>query len=289
MISAYFIHLFVLIGIYLILAMSFQLSAGFGGLLNLGHIAFFGIGAYVYALLLPTGLDFWLCILSSGLFTAFFGWLLALAVRKLRGDYLAIVTLGFSFVVYSVLLNWTKLTNGPLGISNIARPVVFGQNTNDNIAYLILVLAIAVVSYLFIYKVTSSSFGRIIEAIREDETSASSLGKKTFKVKWITLAVSAFFAGTAGCLYASYLTYIDPGAFTFSGIIPILLIVIIGGLGSLPGTIIATIFIILLPEPLRFVGYSSSIIGPVRQIAYAVIILLVLYYKPKGFLGKLNL
>lgn len=289
MISAYFIHLFVLIGIYLILAMSFQLSVGFGGLLNLGHIAFFGIGAYLYALLLPTGLDFWLCILSSGLFTAFFGWLLALAVRKLRGDYLAIVTLGFSFVVYSVLLNWTKLTNGPLGISNIARPVVFGQNTNNNIAYLILVLAIAVVSYLFIYKVTSSSFGRIIEAIREDEISALSLGKKTFKVKWITLAVSAFFAGIAGCLYASYLTYIDPSVFTFSGIIPVLLIVIIGGLGSLPGTIIATIFIILLPEPLRFVGYSSSIIGPARQIAYAVIILLVLYYKPKGFLGKLNL
>jgi branched-chain amino acid transport system permease protein len=289
MISAYFIHLLILIGIYGILAISLQLSVGFGGLLNLGHIAYFGIGAYTYTLLLSYGINFWFCLLFAGIFSAFFGWLSAIAVRKLKGDYLALVTLGFSFVIYAILLNWIELTNGPLGISGISRPSLFGLTTDNNIAYLILVFIIFLISYFFIHRITSSPFGKVIEAVRDDELSAKSLGKSTFKIKWITLATSAFFAGIAGCLFASYITYIDPSSFTFAGIIPIILIVIIGGLGSLPGTLLATFFIILLPEPLRFVGFSSSIIGPARQIIYAVILLIILYYRPRGFYGKLDL
>ena len=108
MISAYFIHLLILIGIYAILAISLQLSVGYGGLLNLGHIAYFGIGAYTYTLLLFQGVNFWICVLSAGLLSAFFGWMSAIAIRKLRGDYLSLITLGFSFVTYAVLINWTE-------------------------------------------------------------------------------------------------------------------------------------------------------------------------------------
>ncbi len=289
MISAYFIHLLILIGIYAILAISLQLSVGYGGLLNLGHIAYFGIGAYTYTLLLFQGVNFWICVLSAGLLSAFFGWMSAIAIRKLRGDYLSLITLGFSFVTYAVLINWTELTRGPLGIPGIPRLTIFGFDTNENFVYMILVFAVVFICYFFINRIVSSPFGKVIEAIRDDELSAKSLGKSTFRVKCITLATSAFFAGIAGCLYASYITFIDPSSFTFSGIIPIILIIIIGGLGSLPGTLLATFLIILLPEPLRFIGFSSSIVGPARQIVYALILLIILYYKPRGFYGKLDL
>ena len=207
----------------------------------------------------------------------------------MKGDYLALVTLGFSFVTYAVLINWTELTRGPLGISGIPRPTLFGFGTNENLVYLIFVFVIAIISYLFIHRITTSPFGKVVEAVRDDELSAKSLGKSTFRVKCINLATSAFFAGIAGCLYASYITFIDPSSFTFSNIIPIVLIIIIGGLGSLPGTVIATFLIVLLPEPMRFIGFSSSIVGPARQIAYALILLIILYYKPRGFYGKLDL
>ena len=289
MISAYFIHLLILVGIYIVLAISLQLAVGYGGLLNLGHIAYFGIGAYTYTILLLNGVNFWLCVLAAGFFSAFWGWMSAVAIRKLKGDYLSLVTLGFSFVVYAVLINWTDLTRGPLGIPGIPRPIIFGFDTNENIIFLFFVFVVALISYFFLHRVTSSPFGKVVEAIRDDELSAKSLGKNTFRLKCITLATAAFFAGIAGCLYASYITFIDPSTFTFSGIIPIILIIIIGGLGSLSGTILATFFIILLPEPLRFIGFSSSIVGPARQIVYALILLLILYFKPRGFYGKLDL
>jgi branched-chain amino acid transport system permease protein len=289
MVSTYFIHLLILIGIYGILAVSLQLAVGFGGFLNLGHIAYYGIGAYTFTLLSKHEINFWLCLLLAGIFSAFFGWLLAAAVRKLKGDYLALVTLGFSFVVYAVFQNWTWLTNGPLGISGITRPNFLGFSTNNNNIYFILVFFIFLISYFFIYRVVTSPFGKVVEAVRDDELSAKSLGKRTFKIKLITFSTSAFFAGVAGSLYASYITYIDPSSFTLAGIIPVILIVIIGGLGSFHGTLLATFFIILLPEPLRFMGFSSSIVGPARQIIYAIILLATLYYKPKGFYGKLDL
>lgn len=289
MISSYFIHLLILIGIYAILAISLQLAVGYGGLLNLGHISYFGIGAYTYTLLLFRGVNFWLCVLAAGIMAALFGWISAIAIRKLKGDYLSLVTLGFSFVTYAVLINWSELTRGPLGIPGIPRPIIFGLDTGENFIYMIFVFIIVAISYFFLHRVTSSPFGKVVEAIRDDELSAKSLGKSTFRIKCITLATSAFFAGIAGCLYASYITFIDPSSFTFSGIIPIILIIIIGGLGSLPGTLLATFIIILLPEPLRFIGFSSSIIGPARQIAYALILLLILYFKPRGFYGKLDL
>jgi branched-chain amino acid transport system permease protein len=289
MLSAYLIHLLILIGIYLILAISLQLAVGFTGLLNFGHIAFYAIGAYTSALLAFQDLPFWFCLLSAGIVAMIFGFLLSLPTNKLKGDYLALATMGFSFVVYAVALNWTSLTRGPLGLPGIPKPKFLGFNFSDNFSFLILTFVIALISYLIIRRIITSPLGKVLEATRDDELATRILGKNTFKIKSLALMISAFFAGIAGSLYAYYITFIDPSSFTLMQLIPVLAIVIIGGLASLKGTVIATIILVLLPEPLRFIGFPSSIVGPMRQIIYALILLLILVYKPRGFYGKVEL
>jgi len=289
MFSAYIIHLLILIGIYLILTLSLQITLGFSGLLNLGHIAFYAIGAYTSALLLLAGWPWWLCFILAGIIAMIFGFLLSLPTNKLKGDYLALATLGFSFVIYAVALNWTGLTRGPLGLPGIPKPEIFNITFSSNISFLILTIIIVLISYVIIRKITTSPFGKVMQATRDDELATRVLGKNTFKIKSISMAVSAFFAGIAGSLYASYITFIDPSSFTLMQLILVVCIVIIGGLASLKGTIIACIILVLLPEPLRFIGFPSSIVGPMRQIIYALILLLILIYRPKGFYGKVEL
>lgn len=289
MISAYLIHLLILIGIYLILAISLQLAVGFTGLLNLGHIAFYAIGAYVSALLALAGWPFWICLLLAGTISMLFGVLLSIPTNKLKGDYLALATLGFTFVIYAIALNWTGLTRGPLGLPGIPKPALFGFTFSSNTSFLILTFIIGLISYLIIKKIIKSPFGRVLEATRDDELATRALGKNTFKVKSYALGISAFFAGIAGSLYAYYITFIDPSSFTIMQLIPILCIIIIGGLGSLKGTLIATVILVLLPEPLRFIGFPSSIVGPARQMIYALFLLLILIKKPKGLYGRIEL
>jgi len=257
--------------------------------LNFGHIAFYAIGAYTSALLLLVGWPWWLSLISAGLVAMVAGFLLSWPTNKLKGDYLALATLGFSFVIYAVALNWTGLTRGSLGLPGIPRPEIFGITFSSNASFLILTVIIVLISYVVMRRITISPFGRAMQAARDDELAARVLGKNTFKIKSISMAVSAFFAGLAGSLYASYITFIDPSSFTLLQLIPVLVIVIIGGLASLKGTIIATIILVLLPEPLRFIGFPSSIVGPMRQIIYALILLLILIYRPKGFYGKVEL
>ncbi|MCD6402598.1 branched-chain amino acid ABC transporter permease [bacterium] len=287
--EGYLIHLLILIGIYLILAISLQLAVGFTGLLNLGHIAFYCIGAYTSALLALNNFPFWLCFSLAGIVAMLFGFLLSIPTNKLKGDYLALATMGFSFVIYAVVLNWTSLTRGPLGLPGIPKPSLFGISFSNNFSFLILTAIIALISYLIVKKITISPFGKVLEATRDDELATRVLGKNTFKIKTYALGISAFFAGIAGSLYSHYITFIDPSSFTLLQLIPVLCIVIIGGLASLKGTILATIILVLLPEPLRFIGFPSSIVGPARQMIYALILLLILLYKPKGFYGKVEL
>ncbi|MFA7662848.1 MAG: branched-chain amino acid ABC transporter permease [Patescibacteria group bacterium] len=289
MMWAYFIHLAILIGIYLILALSLQLALGYAGLVNLGHIAFFAIGAYTSALLTLHGVPFLVAFLCAGLLAMLFGFLLSIPTNKLKGDYLALATLSFTFLVYAVTLNWNSLTRGALGLAGIPKPVIFGLHISSNLSFLILVAIVALITYFIIKRVVSSPFGKVLEATRDNELAIRILGKNAFKIKSLAMAMSAFFAGIAGSLYAHYITYIDPSSFTLTQLIPILCIVIIGGLASLRGTIVATIMLTLLPEPLRFIGFPSSVVGPMRQIIYAVILLIILLYKPKGFFGEVEI
>lgn len=287
--DAYFTHLLIIICIHVGLALSLQLSIGYSGLLNLGVVAFGGIGAYATALLTLSGWPFLLALLVGGLLAAIMGFLLSIPTGRLKGDYLAITTLGFTFVVYGVLLNWTSLTRGPMGIPGIPRPEIFGFAFTDNFSFLILALVVAALSYFLLNRIVNSLFGKSLEAVRDDELASKSLGKNVFKLKAISLATTAFFAGISGGMYASYITFIDPSSFNLMALIPMVLIVMMGGLASMPGTVLATIVIILLPEPLRFIGFPSSILGPMRQMIYAIALIVILYFKPRGFYGRIDL
>ena len=289
MINAYLIHLLILVGIYAILAVSLNLALGYTGLLNLGHVAFFGIGAYTSALLTKSGVPFLAAFLFAGLLAGVFGYILMIAVRKLKGDYLALATLGFSFVIYSLMLNLTWLTRGPLGIPGIKKPVLFGLAVSSNVSYLIFVAVIALISVFIIYKIVKSPFGTLLQATRDGEIYLRVLGKDTLKLKYKAMVVSAFFAGLAGSLFAHYITYIDPTPFTLSEIILVLTIVIVGGLASIKGSIAATFLILLIPEALRFLEFPSYVVGPARQIAYAVILIAILMYRPRGLFGRVDL
>lgn len=281
--SAYLTHLLILISIYAILALSLNLAMGYTGLFNVGHIAFFGIGAYASALLaLKFGLPFGLAIIAAGMVAALSGWLISFPTLKLKGDYLAIGTLGIAIVIESVERNWTALTRGPLGLPGISRPMIF----SSLFSYLILAIVVVVLTYIIIRQLTATPFGRVLKAIREDEVAAQSMGKNTIKYQTIVLVVSAFFAGLAGSLYAHYITYIDPSAFSLMEAILVFSMVIIGGIASNKGAVIGAAILILLPEPLRFIGFPSSMLGPLRQMIYSAILVLLILKRPQGLVGE---
>ena len=286
MIEAYILHLLVLICIYAILAMSLNFAMGVTGLLNIGHVAFYAIGAYTSALLaVKLGVPMWAGLLLGGLLAALAGILLSLPTRKLRGDYLALATLGFAVIMEAVLKNWMSLTNGPMGVPSIPKPSLFGVELSSAIYYLILVLIFVAITYFFIKYLTDSPFGRVLKAIRDDELVAKALGKNTPKFKMIALAISAFFAGIAGSLFAHYISFIDPTGFTVMESILIISMIIVGGLGSIEGSILGTIIILILPEPLRFLPLPSYAIGALRQLLYAGLLILLLIIRPRGLLG----
>ena len=279
----YLIHLGILVGIYSILTVSLNFAVGFTGLLNLGHIAFFGIGAYGSALLAMNGFPIWASILLGSLFAMISGILLALPTTRLKGDYLALATLGFVFIMGSIARNWTGLTRGALGIPGIPKIV------KGNLEFLIFVVVIAAITYFAFWKLSRSRFGKTCEAIRDDELAAKMLGKNTFMHKMVALGISALFAGIAGGLFAHYITFIDPSIFGINDLILLLSMLIVGGLASVKGSAIGTIIIFLIPEPLRFIGFPSAILGPMREIIFALILLIILIYRPKGIFGKVDL
>lgn len=289
MIEAYIIHLLILICIYIVLAVSLDLAVGFSGMLNMGHVAFFGIGAYTSALLSLAGVPYLIGLLAGAILAAIAGFILSLPTSKLRGDYLALATLGFAFIVESFMKNWVSLTRGPLGIPGIPRPSIFGIIVSTQAGYLIFSFVIMIICVLIISRIEGSPFGRLLEAVRDDEIAARTLGENAGKIKTIGLTVSAFFAGIAGSMYAHYISFIDPTTFSLLEVILLFSIIIVGGLGSSKGAIIGTIIILLIPEPLRFIGFPSSIIGPARQIIYSLILLLIIYFKPKGLFGRVEL
>jgi branched-chain amino acid transport system permease protein len=289
LIEAYLIHLLILICIYIVLAVSLDLAVGFTGLLNMGHVAFFGIGAYTSALLTLAGIPYWIALISGAILAGIAGFILSLPTSKLKGDYLALATLGFAFIVESFMKNWVSLTRGPLGIPGIPRPSFFGLVISSQSSYLIFSFIIMAICVFIISRIEGSPFGRLLEAVRDDETAAKTLGENSRKIKAIGLTVSAFFAGIAGSLYAHYISFIDPTTFSLLEAILLFSIIIVGGLGSSKGAIIGTIIILLIPEPLRFLGFPSSIVGPARQILYSLILLLIIYFKPKGLFGRVEL
>ncbi len=283
----YIDHLLILVCIYIILSVSLNLITGYVGLLNLGHAAFFGIGAYASALLVKVvGVPWPAALVLGAILAGIAGLLIGIPCLRLRGDYLAIATLGFGEIIRAVMKNWTSLTRGPRGIPGIPKPELFGYAFTDNGAYLLLSFIIMLIVVFIVWRMVASPFGRVLRAIREDEIGALTLGKNIVKYKLIALSTGAFFAGIAGSLYAHYITFIDPSSFTLLETVLIVSMAVLGGLGSITGSVIGAIILILLPEPLRFLDLPSYVKAAMRQIIYSIILILLIIFRPEGLLGE---
>lgn len=271
--SQYVYRVCVISVLYAILAMSLNLIAGVAGQISLGHIAFYGIGAYTSALLCVNfGISVWLGILAAFVVTMLFGLFIAIPTLKLSGGYLAILTMSFAEIIRLILLNWTDVTRGPMGILNIPKPSIFGFEIDSSVSFLYLVLVVALIVYISLHNIIRSKFGRNLKALRDDEISSESMGIDVYRHKVIAFVISSGIAGIAGALYASYMEFIDPTSFVSDESTVILSMVVLGGMGNMNGSIIAAVLLTVLPEALR--SFSDY-----RMLVYGVVLVVMMLLK----------
>jgi branched-chain amino acid transport system permease protein len=283
----YLLHILIVVAIFTVLAASLDLLAGHTGLLSIAHAAFYGLGAYSSALLaVRWGVGFGVGVLGGIVVAALISFIVSLPSLRLHDDYFVIATFGFQMILFSVFNNWMELTRGPLGIPGIPQPVIFGWHVDTHAEFLALSAFFAAIAYLVVWRITSSPFGRVLHAIREDEVFAKAHGKNTLYSKVTAFAVSAALAAMAGSLYAHYITYIDPTSFTVMESILIISMVIIGGAGSLWGPLVGAFVLVTLPEALRFIGLPSAAAANLRQIIYGSLLVIMMMFRPRGLVGR---
>jgi len=276
----YVVDVAVLSGIYIILALGLNVVVGYTGLLNLGFVAYYAIGAYGYALLnTKLGMGFWTALPVSVVLTTLAGFLLAVPALRLKGDYLAIVTLGFGEIVRLVLNNWDSFTRGPNGISGIAPPTLADVVIVKISHYYYLVLFFVILSFFTMRRVEDSKIGRAWIAIREDGIASAAMGINTMLYKLYSNAFGAFWAGLAGCLFAAKMRFVSPESFTFMESVFILCMVIIGGIGSISGVIIGAVVLVFLPEVLRDAQMY-------RMLAVGCGLVFLMVFRPQGLFGR---
>ena len=284
--NPYLVGLITVTAIYAMMGMSMQVAMGYGGMINLGIAGLVAIGGYASAILVRT--HDWpvvLAILAGALLATVFGALLAIPAKRIRGDYYALVALGFLFVVQAFLTNMDEITRGTLGIPGIIRPS-FAMSGG---AFCLFVLAVLGISYLMLSRGLNSPFGRALEAVRDDEEVASSLGKPVFRLRVMAMVLCGFFAGIAGALLAHYIQFISPSMFYLDPTIPIISAVMMGGLASLRGGILGTCVLTLMVETIRFMPVPFYLVGPLRLMVYMGALLLVVLIWPKGLMGRAQL
>jgi branched-chain amino acid transport system permease protein len=287
-----------------------NIVVGLAGLLDLGYVAFYAVGAYSYALLAKTfGLSFWILLPLAGVLSSFWGILLGFPVLRLRGDYLAIVTLAFGEIIRLILINWVALTNGYAGIISIPRPTFFGLpfTASDNgfaahfglefsplhrlVFLYYLILALALLTCFVTIRLRRLPIGRAWEALREDEIACRSLGINTTNTKLTAFAMGAMFAGFAGSFFAAREAFISPESFTFIESATILSIVVLGGMGSQIGVVIAAIVMIGGTEALRELDFLKSIFGQTfdptqyRMLLCGLAMVLIMIWRPRGLVS----
>ncbi len=283
MLPTYPLRVLDLVLLYAMLGMGLNIVVGYAGLLDLGFVAFYAIGAYTYALLasgqfglhLPFGL---ILLIGAGL-AALAGILLGLPVLRLRGDYLAIVTLGFGEIVRVLMNNLDVLTNGPQGIARIDEARLFGWTLSTPLDFLYLLVALVVVVFLFVWRVQHSALGIALFAIREDQDAARGCGIDTTSAKLIAFATSAMIGGLGGVIFAAMQRYVSPESFTFWESLTIVLVVVVGGLGNPFGAMLGAALLILIPELLR--GYAEY-----RQLLFGVALVVIILARPMGLIRR---
>ncbi|HYG90412.1 MAG TPA: branched-chain amino acid ABC transporter permease [Azospirillum sp.] len=268
--------------IFVLLSASMHLVTGVAGLLHLGHAAFYGVGAYTAALLATkAGLGFTWTLPLSGLVAALVAFLVALPTMRLVSIYFAVATLAIGQMLYLVMLNWVEFTKGPNGIIVSKGLELFGFSLSGRLATYYTVAAVVMLCVVAISRLSHSYYGNALRSIREDDQCADAMGVRTVRLKMEAFTLSAFFAGVAGSLWAHMTGYISPGDFKFSESILILAMVVVGGLGSLPGAVIGALLLILLPEGLRGMG-------DFRNIMVGMVMFLSILFLPKGLLGEVS-
>ncbi|MDP6816039.1 MAG: high-affinity branched-chain amino acid ABC transporter permease LivM [Alphaproteobacteria bacterium] len=300
--NRYVVDVATLMLIYVMLGWGLNIVVGLAGLLDLGYVAFYAVGSYSYALLaIHFDLSFWVCLPLAGALSAFFGVLLGFPVLRLRGDYLAIVTLGFGEMVRLILINWYDVTKGPDGLSGIPRPSFFGlpfkrrppegvesfhqffdmdYSSMHRIIFLyFLILILALITNFFTVRIRRLPVGRAWEALREDETASRSLGINPTNTKLTAFAIGAMFAGFAGSFFATRQGFVSPESFVFIESAVILAIVVLGGMGSQIGVVIAAFFLIVVPELIRELELY-------RMLAFGAGMVLIMIWRPRGLISR---
>jgi branched-chain amino acid transport system permease protein len=267
--------------LYVMLGMGLNIVVGLGGMLHLGYIAFYAVGAYTYALLnYHFGLSFWMALPLGGFFAFLFGILLGVPVLRLKGDYLAIVTLGFAEIIRIILENWNDFSFGPSGIANIPRPGFFGiklsLQQSTVFTYFIIVVLVAFTIFI-VARLKNSRLGRAWEAMREDDIACEAMGVDITKTKVTAFAIGALWAGIAGVVFAAKTTFINPASFTVWESIVVLSLVVLGGMGSITGVVVGAMLLILLPEYLR--AFSEY-----RMLLFGIILVVMMIFKPDGII-----
>ncbi len=298
--------------IYVMLAWGLNIVVGLAGLLDLGYVAFYAVGAYSYALLSANfGFSFWLLLPMAGILAGFWGIILGFPVLRLRGDYLAIVTLAFGEIIRLVLINWTDVTRGTFGISGIAKASFFGiwsfdvgAANNFNMAWglpsssvyykmflFYVILALCLITAYVTIRLRRMPIGRAWEALREDEIACRSLGINTVTTKLTAFATGAMFGGFAGSFFAARQGFVSPESFVFLESAVILAIVVLGGMGSLTGIAIAAVVMVGGTELLREMEFLKHVFGPdftpelYRMLLFGLAMIIVMLFKPRGFVG----
>ena len=284
----YIFHIVIMLNIYIMLVLSANLTIGLANLLTMCQAAFYGIGAYIGTFfLMQFHVPLVVIIAVVALVTGAFSLLVSYASVKLKGDFFVLATMGFQLIVYTILYNWTPVTRGPYGIPGISGIRILGiWEVSGVYGYLAISIILAAATVYVFHRLHNSPYGRELRAIKADELMVQSMGRDTVAAKAWAFFISAAVAGVAGVIYASYVSYIDPTSFTLNESIFIISALFIGGIGNVKGPIFGALFVVLLPELLRFVGLPDAIAANLRQIIYGLSLILVVYFRPQGLFGK---
>jgi len=283
--SSFLASFLILLCIYLLLTSSLSLLVGHTGIFSLAHAAIYGVGAYTSAILtVRLDLSFWVGMVAAVAAGAALSALMALPSLRVSGDYFIVASLGMQVVVETVLRN-SKTTRGEAGLRGIRPPVLFGDSLRGQ-NYLIFVAVIVAVALLLMYYVTTTPYGRVLHAIRADQSVALAVGKNVNAYKTSITVLAGAFAGLAGCLYAHYLTFLSPRTFDFSLSIYLFLLLLLGGKSRLTGVALGTVVIVALPEVLKRVfDISPAVAGPAYQVIFGASIIVLMFVRPRGLLG----
>jgi branched-chain amino acid transport system permease protein len=285
--AAYVAHYLVMVGIYAILATSLNLLVGYAGIFSLAHAAIYGIGAYASALAaLKLGLGFWGGLVVAAVVGAVAAALVAIPSLRVAGDYYVVASFGLQVVILTVFTEWTTVTNGHAGLPGIPRPSVLGFVVDTPFKYVLLAAALAALTYAVCHRITNSAFGRVLQAIRDDEIAAQAMGKNVVLVKIVVATVSSALGALAGSLYAHYITYINPSSFALHESIFIMSLVILGGSDRLAGPLVGAFVLLAVPEALKFLAIPDAVAAPMRQILYGALLVVFMFVRPEGILGR---